>query len=63
MEKRWQLRRVRGYLAVGVWVEKVGRGSGISGKLPGFSIYFDFHHERRDGENEKLRQQGERKQR
>lgn len=57
MEKRWQLRKVRRFLAVVIWVEKVGRGSGINGRLPDFSIYFDFHHERRDGVSEELRQQ------
>lgn len=32
MEKRWQSRRVRRYLAAGIWVEKVGRGGGINAR-------------------------------
>lgn len=40
VEKRHQLRRLRKHLSFGVWVGRVGRGSGRSGRLPGFHLYF-----------------------
>lgn len=38
--KEWSVEEValddRKDLAVGIWIEKVGRGSGINGRFPGF---------------------------